>query len=102
MAQSRTLCIGRDVPTEALAVACVAQEHGAEGTYLGAFGTRQGAIDQLRRKRQSKAKHLGCVSEAGPCGSWRYQYRLTKGYDCWGGPSRPGALSVPARCGGSS
>jgi transposase len=72
-----------DVHTDAIAVAYVAQDHGAEVMYLGAIGTRQGAIDQLIRKMQSKAKHLIFIYEAGPCGYWLYRYLMNKGYDCW-------------------
>ena len=52
MAQSRTLFIGMDVHKETIAVAYVAQEHGAEVTSLGPMGTRQCDIDQLGRKMQ--------------------------------------------------
>ena len=83
MSQSRTLFIGMDVHKDAIAVAYVAQDHGAEVTYLGAIGTRQCDIDQLVRKMPSKAKHLIFVYEAGPCGSWLYRSLTTKGYDCW-------------------
>jgi transposase len=83
MAQSSTLFIGMDVHKDAIAVAYVAQDHGAEVTYLGTIGTRQCDIDQLIRKMQSKAKHLLFVYEAGPCGYWLYRYLSKKGYDCW-------------------
>src|SRR5499426_213714 len=83
MSQSRTLFIGMDVHKETSAVAYVAQDHGAEVTYLGTIGTRQCDIDQLVRKMQSKAKHLIFVYEAGPCGYWLYRYLTTKDYDCW-------------------
>ena len=83
MSQSRTLFIGMDVHKESIAVAYVAQDHGAEVTYLGSIGTRQCDIDQLIRKRQSKAKHLIFIYEAGPCGYWLYRYLTKKGYDCW-------------------
>jgi len=83
MSQSRTLFIGMDVHKDSIAVAYVAQDHGAEVTSLGTIGTRQCDIDQLTRKMQSKAKHLVFVSEAGPCGSWLYRYLTNKGYDCW-------------------
>jgi transposase len=72
-----------DVHKESIAVAYVAPDHGAEVTYLGAIGTRQGDIDQLVRTRQSKAKHLIFIYEAGPCGYWLYRYLTQKGYDCW-------------------
>jgi len=84
MSQSRTLYIGMDVHKETIAIAYVAQEHGAEVISLGTIGTRQCGIDHLVRKMQSKAKHLIFVYEAGPCGYWLYRYLTTKGYDCWG------------------
>jgi transposase len=83
MSQSSTLFIGMDVHKDSIAVAYVAQDHGAEVTYLGTIGTRQGDIDQLIRKMQSKAKHLIFVYEAGPCGYWLYRYLTQTGYDCW-------------------
>jgi transposase len=83
MSQSSTLFIGMDVHKDTIAVAYVAQDHGAEVTYLGTIGTRQCDIDQLIRKMQSKAKHLIFVYEAGPCGYWLYRYLRKKDYDCW-------------------
>jgi transposase len=83
MNQSRTLYVGMDVHKDSIAVAYVAQDHGAEVTYFGSIGTRQCDIDQLTRKIQSKAKHLIFVYEAGPCGYWLYRYLTKKDYDCW-------------------
>jgi transposase len=83
MSQSSTLFIGMDVHKDSIAVAYVAQDHGAEVTYLGSIGTRQCDIDQLIRKMQSKAKHLIFVYEAGPCGYWLYRYLSKKDHDCW-------------------
>jgi transposase len=83
MPQSSTLYVGLDVHKESIAVAYVAQDHGAEVTYLGTIGTRQCDIDNLIRKMQSKAKHLFFVYEAGPCGYWLYRYLTRKGYTCW-------------------
>ena len=83
MSQSSTLFIGMEVHKDTIAVADVAQDHGAEVTYLGPIGTRQCDIDQLVRRMQSKAKHLIFVYEAGPCGYWLYRYLTKKGYDCW-------------------
>jgi transposase len=83
MSQSSTLYVGLDVHKESIAVAYVAQDHGAEVTYLGAIGTRQADIDHLVRKLQSKAQHLVFVYEAGPCGYWLYRYLSKKGYHCW-------------------
>lgn len=70
MAPSRTRCLGRDGPKDTLAVASVAQDHGAEVTSRGSMGTRQWDSAQLLRKMQAKATHLRCVSAAGPGGSW--------------------------------
>jgi transposase len=70
MTQSSTLFIGMDVHKETIAVADVAQEHGAEVVSLGTIGTPQCDIDQLIRKMPSKATHLIFVYEAGPCGYW--------------------------------
>jgi hypothetical protein len=58
MAQSSTLFLGMDIHKDTIAVAYVAQDHGAEVTSLGTIGTRQCAIDQLIRKRHSQATHL--------------------------------------------
>jgi transposase len=83
MTQSTTLYVGLDVHKDSIAVAYVAQEHGAEVTYFGTIGTRQGDIDQLIRKMQSKATYLIFVYEAGPCGYWLYRYLTKKGHVCW-------------------
>jgi transposase len=72
-----------DVHKHAIAVAYVAQDHGAEVTYLGSMGTRPWDIAQLLRKMQSKATHRLFVYEAGPCGSWLYRSLTKKGDDCW-------------------
>jgi transposase len=73
-----------DVHNDAIAVAYVAQAHGAEVLSLGAFGTRQGDMDQLLRKRQAQATPLLFGSAAGPCGYWLYRYLMKTGSDCWG------------------
>jgi transposase len=83
MSQSGTLFIGMDVHKESIAVAYVAQEHGAAVTSLGTIGTRQGDIDQRIRTMPSKAKHLIFSYEAGPCGYWLYRYCTKTGDDCW-------------------
>jgi transposase len=83
MNQSSTLYVGMDVHKDSIAVAYVAQDHGAEVISLGTIGTRQADIDHLIRKLQSKAKPLVFVYEAGPCGYWLYRYLRKKGYDCW-------------------
>ena len=52
MTQSTTLYIGMDGHKESIAVAYVAQDHGAEVPSLGSIGTRQGDIDPLHRPGQ--------------------------------------------------
>jgi transposase len=100
MRQSSTLYIGLDVHKDSIAVAYIAQEHGAEVIYLGAIGTRQCDIDQRIRKMPSQAPHLIFVDEAGPCGYWLYRYVTKTGYDCWVVapslvPKRPVTASKP-------
>jgi hypothetical protein len=58
MSQSSTPFIGMDVHKDAIVVAYIAQEPGAEVTYLGTIGTRQCDTDQLFRKTQWKAKTM--------------------------------------------
>src|SRR5262245_44950526 len=83
MSQSSTLYVGMDVHKESIAVASVAQDHGAEVLSLGTIGTRQCDIDKLLRHLQSKGRQLVFVYEAVPCGSWLYRYLMKKGYVCW-------------------
>src|SRR2546428_6425547 len=83
MQQSRTLSVGLDVHKESIAVAYVAQDHGAEVVSLGTIGTRQCDIDKLLRHLQAKSPQLVFVYEAGPCGYWLYRYLMNKGYVCW-------------------
>jgi len=71
-----------DVHKDAIAVAYVAQDHGAEVTYLGAMGTRQCDLDQLVHQMPSKAPHLSFVYEAGPCGYWLSRSLMNKSSDC--------------------
>jgi transposase len=58
MKQSSTLYLGLDVHKDSIAVAYVAQDHGAEGVSLGTIGTRPCDLDQLIRRLQSKCAHL--------------------------------------------
>jgi transposase len=83
LSQSRTLSVGMDVHKESMAVADVAQAHGAEVVSLGTIGTRQCAIDQLLRQLRSKSTPLVCVYAAGPCGSWLYRSLMKQGDVCW-------------------
>jgi transposase len=72
-----------DVHKDSIAVASVAQEHGAEVTYLGTIGTRHCDIDHLIRQMPSNATQLIFVYEAGPWGDWLYRYLSNKGDACW-------------------
>jgi transposase len=83
MQPSRTRSGGLDVHTDAIAVASVAPEHGAEVICCGTLGTRPCDSDQLLRKRPSQATPLVCGSEAGPWGSWLARSLTTKDDDCW-------------------
>jgi hypothetical protein len=67
---------------DTIAVDDVAQDHGAEVTFFGTIGTRQGDIAPLVHKMPSKATHLTFVYAAGPCGSWLSCSLTNKGYDC--------------------
>ena len=62
MPQSSTLYVGMDVHKESIAVAYVAQDHGAEVVSLGTIGTRQCDIDTLIRKLQSKSHARSSLS----------------------------------------
>jgi transposase len=96
MAQSRTLSVGMDVHQESMAVASVAQDHGAEVVSLGTLGTRQCDLAKLLRQLQSKGQQLVFVYEAGPCGSWLSRSLTKQGVVCWVVapslmPKKPGA-----------
>jgi transposase len=86
-----------------MAVADVAQAPHAAGVSLGTLGTRQGAIDTLRRRLQSTSPQLVFVSAAGPCGSWLSRSRTQTGHVGWGvapslRPKQPGArVPTPRR-----
>jgi hypothetical protein len=82
MPQSRTLYVGLDVHTESIAVASVAQAHGAEVLSLGTVGTRQCDLGTLLRLLQSKSPPLVLVYEAGPCGSWLSRSLRKTGSGC--------------------
>jgi transposase len=83
MAQSRTLYVGLDVHKESIAVASVAQAHGAAVVSLGTLGTRPCDFDKRLRHLQAKEQQLVCVYGAGPCGSWLYRSLTKKGDVCW-------------------
>jgi len=78
MSPSRTLYVGMDVHTESMAVAAVAQAHGAEVVSLGTVGTRHGESDKLLRQLRSKSTPLVVVYAAGPCGDGRARAQETR------------------------
>jgi transposase len=82
MPQSRTLSVGLAVQKASLAVASVAQAHGAAGVSLGTLGTRQCAIAKRLRHLQSKGQQRVFVYEAGPGGSWLSRSLMKKGDVC--------------------
>jgi transposase len=83
MTQSSLLDVGLDVDKESIAVAYVAQDHGAEVVSLGTIGTCQFDLDKLIRQLHSQAKHRVFVYEAGPCGDWLYRFLTKTGPDWW-------------------
>jgi transposase len=84
MPQSRTLSVGMAVPKDSIAVAYMAQDHGAAVVALGTVGPRPCDIDKLSRQLPSKSPQLGLVYAAGPGGYWLYRDLRKKGYGCWG------------------
>jgi transposase len=82
MKQSSTLYGGMEVHTASIAVAYMAQDHGAEVVSRGTVGTRPCDIAKLIRQLQSKSRQLVLVYEAGPCGSWLYRSLMKKGDVC--------------------
>lgn len=80
MQHSTTLFVGLDVHKQAISVAYIAEDQGAEVISLGSVGTRQCDIDKLIRKL--KGKKLQFVYEAGPCGYWLYRYLTKQGLTC--------------------
>jgi transposase len=74
--------VGLAVHKETIAVGCGAEGRAAAVVCLGTSGTRQGEMDKLIRKLQSKGKTLHFVYEAGPWGYWLYRYLTKKQLTC--------------------
>ena len=83
MSPSRTLFIGMDVHKESIAVAYVAQDHGAAVTSLGTMGTRQCDIDQLIRQRPSKATTFSSSLKRGLVALGSLVLCSKQDDDCW-------------------
>jgi transposase len=94
MPQSRPLSSGLDVHNASMAVAYVAQHHGADVVFLGSMGTRPCDRATRLRRRPSTSTHLVVGSEAGPCGAWLSRDLRTKGHS--GGVVAPSLLPQKA------
>ena len=66
MPQSSTLYVGMDIHKDAIAVASVVQDHGAEVVSLGNIGTRQCDIDTRIRRLQAVDRPCLVVATASP------------------------------------
>ena len=62
MSQSSTLYVGMDVHKESIAVAYVAQDHGAEVISLGTIGTRQCDIDHAHPQAAIEEPNISSLS----------------------------------------
>jgi hypothetical protein len=60
----------------------IAHAHGAAVVSLGTVGTRQGALDTLRRHRRPTRTQRVVDAAAGPCGSWLARALLPHGDVC--------------------
>ena len=67
---------------ESLAVASVAQDHGAAVVDRGAVGTRPGDLDTRIRPLPSTRHPRVFVDAAGPCGAWRSRDLTNQGHVC--------------------
>src|SRR5438093_338397 len=83
MHHSSTRYLGLDVHKDSIAVAYVANDHGADVVSLGNIGTRPCDIETLIRRLPSKSPQLVFVYEAGPWGSWLSRSLTQKGHVCW-------------------
>jgi len=83
MSQSRTLFVGMDVHKEPIAVAYVAQDHGAEVTYVGTIGTRQRDLDTLIRQMHRKPSTASFSPKRGLAALGSSALCRNKGDDGW-------------------
>jgi transposase len=82
MQEPTTLFVGLDVHKDSISVAHAEGHRTDPPHFVGAIGTRQGDIDKLVRRLQSKSAQLAFAYEAGPCGYVLYRYLTGKGLDC--------------------
>ncbi|MGQ0697298.1 MAG: IS110 family transposase [Panacagrimonas sp.] len=80
MAKDSTVFVGLDVHKETI-VAAYSVGFG-EVSSLGNVGVRDGDIDRLCTRMQSKASQVVFVYEAGPCGYGLQRYLSRKGFEC--------------------
>ena len=86
MPQSSLRYGGLEVDPASIAVASVAQDHGAAVVSRGTLGTRPWDLDHVIRPRPSQATPLVLVSDAGPGGAGLDGSLPTRGHDCGGSP----------------
>jgi hypothetical protein len=84
MPQSSLRYGGLEVDPASIAVASVAQDHGAAVVSRGTLGTRPWDLDHVIRPRPSQATPLVLVSDAGPGGYGLDGSLPTRGHDCGG------------------
>ena len=82
MEEPTTLFVGLDVHKDSIAVAYAQANCSDPPVFVGSIGTRQGDIDKLIRRLQSKASRLVFAYEAGPCGYVLHRYVSSKGHQC--------------------
>jgi transposase len=80
MEHDSTLYVGLDVHKESI-TAAYAIDMG-EVELLGKIGTTTTDIDRLCKRLQSKARRVGIVYEAGPCGYGLYRRLVDEGFEC--------------------
>lgn len=78
--KSTPLFVGLDVQKGSIAVAHAADGCADPPVFVGAIGSRQADLDQLLRRRQSKAATVHLAYEAGPSGCGLYRYLTGKGF----------------------
>ena len=82
MSEPTPLFVGLDVHKDSIAVAHAHGESAEPPVFVGEIGTRQGDLEKLIRRLQSKAPRLVFAYEAGPTGYGVYRYLTGRGLEC--------------------
>jgi len=82
MAKPTPLFVGLDVQKDSIAVAHAQGQSADPPVFLGTIGTRQGDLDKLIRRLQSKTPTLVFAYEAGPCGYHLHRDLTGQGFAC--------------------